>query len=189
MKKMLIVLLILSVGMAYSQTKTAKYIGSKKCKMCHSKAEVGSQYSIWEKGPHSGSFETLKTDAAKAIAKKMGLKASPEQAPECLSCHVTGWGDKSGYQLEVDPLNKKAVKKNKDLSRVGCESCHGAGSLYKSKKTKAAIAAGTITRESVNLITISEQTCTVCHNPDSPTYKPFDYAVRIKEVTHPDPSK
>ncbi|MBT4360943.1 MAG: hypothetical protein HOD11_08240, partial [Candidatus Marinimicrobia bacterium] len=119
MKKMLIVLLILTVGMAYSQTKTAKYIGSKKCKMCHSKAEVGSQYSIWEKGPHAGSLETLKTDAAKAIAKKMGLKTAPEQTPECLTCHVTGWGTETGYQLEVDPLNKKAVKKNNDLSRVG----------------------------------------------------------------------
>lgn len=189
MKRMLIVLLILAVGMAYAQTATGEHIGSKKCKMCHSKAEVGSQYSIWEKGPHSGSFETLKTDAAKAIAKKMGLKVSPDQAPKCLSCHVTGWGTESGYQLEVDPLNKKAVKKNNDLSRVGCESCHGAGSLYKSKKTKAAIAAGTITGESVGLITITEKTCTVCHNSDSPTYKPFDYAVRIKEVAHPAPEK
>jgi len=189
MKKMLVVLLILSVGMVYSQTDTAEYVGSKKCKICHSKEEVGSQYSIWENGPHARSMESLKTDAAKAIAKKMGLKVAPDQAPECLSCHVTGWGTESGYQITVDPLDKKAVKVNEDLASVGCESCHGAGSLYKSKKTKAAIADGTITRESVNLLTISEKSCTVCHNKKSPTYKPFDYAVRIKEVAHPAPGK
>ncbi|NQV42115.1 MAG: hypothetical protein HQ506_07155 [Candidatus Marinimicrobia bacterium] len=189
MKKMLIVLLILSVGMVYSQATTAEFVGSKKCKMCHSKAEVGSQYSIWENGPHARSFETLKTDAAKAIAKKKGLKTSPDQAPECLICHVTGWGEESGYQLKVDPLDKKAVKVNDDLSSVGCESCHGAGSEYKSKKVKAAIAEGTITRESVNLLTISEKTCTVCHNKKSPTYKAFDYAVRVKEIAHPAPGK
>ena len=95
MKKMLIVLLILSVGMVYSQTDTAEYVGSKKCKICHSKEEVGSQYSIWENGPHARSMESLKTDAAKAIAKKMGLKVAPDQAPECLSCHATGWGSES----------------------------------------------------------------------------------------------
>lgn len=189
MKKMFIVLLILIVGTVYSQTKTAEFVGSKKCKMCHNKEEVGSQYSIWENGPHAGSLETLKTDAAKAIATRMGVKTAPEKAPECLSCHVTGWGTETGYQLEVDPLDKKAIKKNDDLSRVGCESCHSAGSLYKSKKVKAAIAAGTITRESVNLGTISEKTCTVCHNSDSPTFKPFDFAVRVKEVAHPAPGK
>ena len=189
MKNMLVVLLILTVGMVYAQPATAEYVGSKKCKICHSKEEVGSQYSIWENGPHANSMETLKTDAAKAIAKKMGLKVAADQAPECLVCHVTGWGSKSGYQLAVDPLDKKAVKVNEDLSSVGCESCHGAGSEYKSKKTKAAIADGSITRESVNLLTITEKSCTVCHNKKSPTYKAFDYAVRVKEVAHPAPGK
>ena len=189
MKNFVALLLSLIFVFTYAGDKSADYVGSNKCKICHKKPEAGSQYGIWSEGPHAKSFETLKNEKSKAIATKMGLKTSPEKAPECLICHVSGWGTTSGYQLEVDPLDKKAVKKNSDLSRVGCESCHGAGSLYKSKKTKAAIAAGTITGESVGLITITEKTCTVCHNSDSPTYKPFDYAVRIKEVAHPAPEK
>jgi hypothetical protein len=189
MKKMLIVLLVLSVGIAYSQTSNTEYVGSKKCKICHNKAEDGSQYSIWESGPHANSFESLKTDAAKAIAKKMGLKVAADQAPECLSCHVTGWGTPTGYQLTVDPLDKKAVKVNEDLANVGCESCHGPGSEYKSKKVMVAISDGTTKGSTVGLTTITAETCTVCHNKKSPTYKPFDYAVRVKEVAHPAPKK
>jgi len=189
MKKLLVVLFVLSIGLVYAQPSTGTYIGSKKCKICHSKEEVGAQYSKWQKGPHASSYETLKTDASKAIAKKMGLKTAPEKSPECLSCHVTGWGTETGYQLEVDPLDKKAVKKNKDLSAVGCESCHGAGKLYKSKKTMIGIADGSIKGETVGFETITEKTCTVCHNKKSPTYKPFDYAVRIKDVQHPAPGK
>ncbi len=189
MKKMLVVLLILTVGMVYAQPATGEYVGSKKCKICHSKEEVGSQYSIWENGPHARSMETLKTDASKAIAKKMGLKVAADQAPECLVCHATGWGTKSGYQLAVDPLDTKAVKVNEDLANVGCESCHGAGSEYKSKKVMIAIADGTTKGSTVGLTTITAETCTSCHNKKSPTYKPFDYAVRVKEVAHPAPGK
>lgn len=189
MKKLLFVLLIMSVCLVYGQAKSGEYIGSKKCKICHNKAEVGAQYSVWKNGPHATSFETLKTDASKAIAKKMGLKTAPEKSPECLVCHVTGWGTETGYQLEVDPLDKKAVKKNKDLSAVGCESCHGAGKLYKSKKTMIGIADGSVKCESVGLIPISAETCTVCHNKKSPTYKPFDYAARVGDVAHPAPGK
>lgn len=189
MKRMLIVLLILTVGMVFAQTETAEFVGSKRCKMCHNKDADGAQYTVWENGPHARSFETLKTDAAKAIAKKMGLKTAPDQAPECLSCHVTGWGTETGYQLNVDPMDKKAVRVNEALESVGCESCHGAGSLYKSKKVKLQIADGSITAESVGLLTISEKTCVACHNKKSPTYKPFDYAIRSKDIAHPAPGK
>ena len=189
MKKLILLLMSLCVTVAFSQDVTGDYVGSKKCKICHSKTEVGAQYSKWENGPHATSLETLKTAAAKAIAKKMGLKVDPDQAPECLVCHVTGWGTESGYQLTVDPLDKKAVKKNDDLSRVGCESCHGAGSEYKSKKVMVAITAGTTKGSTVGLTTITAETCTACHNKKSPTYKPFDFAVRVKEVAHPAPEK
>ncbi len=189
MKKMLILLLVLVTAAVFAQEESAEYIGSKKCKIYHSKAEVGGQYGIWESGPHAKAFETLKSDASKAIAKKMGLKTAPDQAPECLVCHVTGWGTASGYQLTVDPMDKRAVKTNEDLANVGCESCHGAGSLYKSKKVMVEIAEGSIKGTDVGLTTITAETCTVCHNKKSPTYIAFDYAVRVKEVAHPAPGK
>ena len=35
----------------------------------------------------------------------------------------------------------------------------------------------------------SEKVCVTCHNEKSPTYKAFDYAARLAEVAHPNPSK
>ncbi|NQV30427.1 MAG: hypothetical protein HQ508_06030 [Candidatus Marinimicrobia bacterium] len=189
MKKLVLLFLTFASILVFAQEVPSEYVGSKKCKICHSKAEVGSQYGLWEKGPHAKSLETLKTDAAKAIAKKMGLKEAPENSDACLKCHVTGWGDPSGYQLTVDPLDKRAVTTNENLASVGCESCHGAGSLYKSKKDMVAIGDGSVKGETLGLVAIKAETCTVCHNAKSPTYKPFVYADRVKEIAHPAPGK
>jgi cytochrome c peroxidase len=189
MKNFVALLLSLIFVFTYAGDKSADYVGSNKCKICHKKPEAGSQYGIWSEGPHAKSFETLKNEKSKAIATKMGLKTSPEKAPECLICHVSGWGTTSGYQLEVDPLDKKAVKKNTDLARVGCESCHGAGSLYKSKKTMLGIRKKEFKAEDHGLTIITAETCTVCHNSDSPTYKEFKYEDRVGEIQHPVPAK
>lgn len=164
------------------------YIGTKKCSICHRKDTSGEQYGIWSKGPHAKSLETLKSDQSKAIAKKMGLKVAPEEAPECLKCHVTGWGS-GGYQLGIDPADTRAVKTNDELASVGCEACHGAGSEYKSKKIMLQIFNGEVNGEDYGLVKIDEKTCTSCHNEESPTYKKFVYAERIKEVSHPVPPR
>ena len=75
------------------------------------------------------------------------------------------------------------------LQAVGCEACHGAGSKYKSSKTKKAIIAGEITAASVGLLEVNEATCLVCHNEESPTHKPFNYKERVVEFAHPNPLK
>jgi len=187
MKRAMLILLILTLGMAFAQGE-ADYIGSKKCKICHNKAEKGSQFDKWSAGPHAKAYETLLTDASKAIAKKQGLKTAPENSPECLVCHVTGWGHSSGYQLTVDTADARAVKTNDDLKAVGCESCHGPGSLYKSKSKMTEITAGTLDGATLGLIEPNEANCVTCHNEKSPTYKPFKYADRVKEVSHDDPT-
>ncbi|MCF7808087.1 MAG: cytochrome c family protein [Candidatus Marinimicrobia bacterium] len=185
MKTLQFISLLLVVVVALS---AADYIGSDKCKICHRKDTSGEQYPIWSSGPHANSFETLKSDQSKAIAKKMGLKVAPDQAPECLKCHVTGW-ENGGYQLEVDPEDRRAMKTNDDLARVGCESCHGPGSEYKSKKTMVGIFDGELKGEDYGLIAINEKTCTSCHNDESPTFKKFDFAERVKEIAHPVPPR
>lgn len=189
MKNVIVFVLLLATVMVFGQAETAEYVGTKKCKICHNKAEEGAQFTKWESGPHAKALETLKSDAAKAIATKMGLKVDAASAPECLVCHVTGWGSASGYKLNVDAADVKAVKLNEDLVGVGCESCHGAGSLYKSKKTMVGIADGSMKPEDFGLTKITAETCTVCHNKKSPTFKGFDYAVRVKEIAHPIPEK
>ena len=52
-----------------------------------------------------------------------------------------------------------------------------------------AIANGSVKGETVGFNTITEETCTTCHNSDSPTFKPFDFATRVKEIAHPAPKK
>jgi hypothetical protein len=49
------------------------------------------------------------------------LEAKADADPKCITCHTVGFGTASGYRREY------AEKK---LTDVGCESCHGPGSLH-----------------------------------------------------------
>ena len=184
MKTLHLFILLLICGIVFGDD----YIGSDKCKMCHKKETAGQQYAIWTKGPHASSFETLKNEQSKEIAKKMGLSKAPEKAPECLRCHVTGW-ENGGYTDDIDPADTRGIKKNTDLARVGCEACHGAGKAYKSKKTMLGIYNGELKAEDYGLSFITEKSCVNCHNSDSPTYRDFAFEERVKEIVHPVPSR
>ena len=169
------------------------FVGNLKCKVCHKKEEKGAQFSIWEASRHANAFEALKTEKAEQIAKDKGIEVKAWKAPECLKCHTTGFG-KSGYEIkredfwnpvEDDKAGKKAVKRMKGLQAVGCEACHGAGSKYKSKKIMQGIYTGELNGAEYGLLSISEDTCKACHNETSPTFKPFNFEERVKEIAHP----
>lgn len=83
------------------------YIGTEACKKCHEHA-----YDIWVKTPHAHAYKTL------VEAKRPSLR---QYDAECIVCHTVGFGYNSGYTDEV---------KTKHLENVGCESCHGPGSLH-----------------------------------------------------------
>jgi hypothetical protein len=183
-KTLQLFILILISGIVFGED----YIGSEKCKICHKKELAGQQYAIWSKGPHAGSFETLKSEKSVRIARELGLDVAPDQAPECLRCHVTGWKN-GGYQIDVDSTDTRALKMNSDLARVGCEACHGSGKSYKSKKTMVGIYSGELAGADYGLLPITANSCTSCHNSDSPTYKGFVFADRVTEIIHPIPPK
>ena len=173
------------------------YVGNAKCKMCHNKEVKGAQFTKWQAGVHANTFETLKSAESAQIAKDKGIKGDAWKASECLKCHTTGFGA-GGYEVKCDAFwnptaddkaGEKAVKRMKGLEAVGCEVCHGAGSKYKSSKTMKAIYAGEVDGTTVGLTKIDESTCTVCHNEESPTYKPFNYKEKIKKVQHPMPAQ
>jgi hypothetical protein len=173
-----------------------EYIGVSKCKMCHNKVAKGAQFTQWEESAHAKAFETLKSEQAAQIAKEKGIDGNAWETPECLKCHTTGFGT-GGYEVKDeafwnpaadDKAGAKAVKKMKGLQYVGCEVCHGAGSKFKSSKTKKAIIAGEITAASVGLLEVNEATCVACHNEKSPTNKPFNYEERVAEIAHPRPA-
>ncbi|MEA3461786.1 MAG: cytochrome c family protein [Bacteroidota bacterium] len=149
-----------------------KYIGASKCKMCHVKPATGEQYNIWLKGPHAGAMKTLASEESKKIATEMGI-ADPTTDAACIKCHST-----------VGSVDAKLVASAKMDEGVSCESCHGPGSMYKGasvmKNKELAMTKG--------LIEPTEAGCKTCHNEESPTYKPFNYAEKVKMIAHPNPA-
>ena len=167
---------IVTLGLApAAMAAEAEYVGNKTCKMCHNKASKGKVWDAWKAMSHSKAFETLNSDAAKAIAKEKGLAKPPAEEAACLKCHVTAHG------VEAERLGKK----HKVEDGVGCESCHGAGGKYWKKKVmqdrEASIAAG--------MIVPDEKTCTACHNEESPSFKAFCYHERVEQIRHLNPLK
>lgn len=97
------------------------------------------------------------TGHAKALDK---LKAEDQGKAECLKCHATG--------------------DSADLPGVQCESCHGAGSGYKSMKimkdAEASKAAG--------LLMPDEAFCRSCHEGAPHDQAEFNYAEAVKTGVH-----
>ncbi|MEE9167304.1 MAG: cytochrome c family protein [Candidatus Neomarinimicrobiota bacterium] len=198
MKKVIVLATCAFSLLAAQETEKAhefEYIGSEGCKICHSGSKKGGQYKVWADGVHAKAFDSLKTEEAAKIAAERGLELPAYEAPECIVCHVTGYG-KGGYEVkdeefwnppEADKEAKKAVKRMKGLQAVGCEVCHGPGSEYKSMKVMKAIFGGTVEGKSVGLLVPNEATCKQCHNENSPAYKPFEFENRGKEIAHPYP--
>jgi hypothetical protein len=165
----------------------SQYVGLKSCKMCHKKDATGNQAKKWDDGPHSKAYAILGTPEAKAAGAKVGVD-DPQKSGKCLKCHSTAYNF-----TETAASNPKL----KVEDSVTCESCHGAGKGYKSKKTMqdhaAAVAGG--------LIFPATKNCTKCHNEGSPTWNPekyttkdgkkvgFDVEQAYEKIKHPNPAK
>jgi hypothetical protein len=151
------------------------YVGVKTCVMCHKSDKQGQQQSIWENSKHSKAFETLLTEKAEHIAKEKGFETKASETEACLKCHATG------FNVDATLLGKKFNVEQ----GVQCETCHGPGSDYKSKKImkdrEKAVANGLILYEN------PEELCISCHNTESPTYVDFNYAEKLEKIKHNKP--
>jgi hypothetical protein len=149
-----------------------RYIGAPKCKPCHNKPQKGEQYNVWSQGPHAPALKTLSSEKSMQIAKERGI-ADPTKDPGCLKCHATTGHVEQSLYAGIRPTEG-----------VSCESCHGPGSRYKAanimKSREMSMKNG--------LILPTEEVCVTCHNPESPTYVPFDYAKKVALIAHPDPT-
>ena len=93
----------------------------------------------------------------------------------CVKCHVTAYGaDKS-----------QLADSYRDADGVGCEVCHGPGSAY------AQADHGPSNPERYKLgfkklasLEERETLCVKCHNPASPTYKPFILQEYSRVILH-----
>ncbi len=83
------------------------FMGSEACKKCHKRA-----YQKWEKSGHAHAYQTL------VDAKRPSLR---QHDPECIVCHTVGFGYAGGF---------KGAEVTEKLKNVGCESCHGPGSIH-----------------------------------------------------------
>jgi hypothetical protein len=81
----------------------AQFAGTENCLECHPTAGA-----LWKKTSHAHAFSTL-------------VSRNADADPNCIACHTVGFGSPSGYRREFA---------GKKLTEVGCESCHGPGSLH-----------------------------------------------------------
>lgn len=172
--------LILYLLIAYQQpvsssTGSFKYVGVSKCITCHKTEAQGKQYDIWKNSKHSQAWKNLETPEADKIAKDKGFSTRAVETPECIKCHVLG--------KDIDPSELTEDFKKED--GVQCESCHGPGSEYKAlsimKDKQKAIENGLLVPSDI------ETFCKTCHNPESPTYKEFNFTEMWDKIKHEKP--
>ncbi len=153
-------------------SKDPHYVGVKTCGMCHKKEDVGQQLKIWQDSQHSNAYKTLHTEKADKIAKEKGFKTKAVETKDCLKCHAIG------YDLDASLLGKKF----KVEDGVQCETCHGPGSAYKSKKIMkdrtASLDKGLIIYDN------PKELCVKCHNDESPVFKGFDFEKMWAKIKH-----
>jgi hypothetical protein len=123
----------------------AAFVGTASCKECHAEA-----FPTWEQSKHSHAWATLEEKG-----KQFHLN--------CVGCHVTGYEKPGG----VCRLDKVAGRES-----VGCESCHGPGSLHAENPTTKNI-----------LAQPGREQCVTCHNPENSPH--FDFATYLPRILGP----
>jgi hypothetical protein len=108
----------------------AGYAGSARCGDCHE-----SQFAWWKDHAHGHAYATLE-------------KRNKQFSLSCVGCHVTGYNEPGGA----------SVVQNQGLTDVGCESCHGPGSLHASDPD--------VDEDKNVRLEVAESVCKQCHNPE-----------------------
>lgn len=128
---------------AVPRRKTPAFAGNAKCMSCHSKAAT-----VWKGSAHSKALATLEREGH-------------DKDPDCVGCHVVGLSSTKGF---VDK------KKTPSLANVGCESCHGPGSLHAARP------------KTIRMPKSGERSCMSCHDREnSPN---FEFRSYWKKIAH-----
>ncbi len=121
------------------------YGGVESCIRCHKKP-----YAKWQTTKHAHAWNTL-------------AKKNHEWDPECVVCHVTGFGFQTGFVTH---------EKTPQLKDVQCEACHGPLGFHVKDQSFRVRA-----RE-------AKKRCIQCHNSDhSPG---FDFDKYFEKIRHED---
>lgn len=157
----------------------ATYIGTAACGGCHAPA-----LAQWKTSKHARALSAL-------------ARVGRDRDPSCVGCHVTGFLQPSGYELDgrgaaASPRRGAGIRgdaeapcsagakcgprgaRRSPLENVGCESCHGPGSKHGAALDKR----GTLGRA------VPEEICRGCHTPDV-TGGDFDYKKFLPAIVGP----
>jgi hypothetical protein len=125
----------------------ASFTGDRSCAGCHKK-----ETAFWKTTVHAHAWKTL------VDGGKTGLD-------DCVSCHVTGYGEIGGSSLgHVERL-----------TAVQCETCHGPGSLH--------VKAEGLEEPPAVHTRVPESTCTRCHNEKHSDT--FNYTAYLRDILGP----
>lgn len=125
----------------------AHFSGDVSCVKCHKAAA-----RFCKKTAHAHAWKTLQV-------------VNKTAHPDCVSCHVTGYGEVGG----------SSVGFTKGLESVQCEACHGPGSIHVEKRgLEKPLAIKTRTPESL---------CTHCHNEKHSDT--FQYEAYLRDIVGP----
>ena len=124
----------------------AAYVGNEACRSCHP-----APFAVYEKTGHARAYATLES-----VHKQYRL--------DCVACHVIGF-QQAGGVCRVDQVEARR--------NVGCENCHGPGSLH--------VVDGT--RKSVARPRPGPSVCVGCHTAENSIH--FDFAKYLPRVLGP----
>ncbi len=121
------------------------FVGTKTCVACHE-----AEGKVWLTTKHPLAYEAIANEG-----KQYHL--------DCIGCHVTGW---------KQPQGVCRIDQTEDRREVGCEMCHGAGSLHATQPKKT-----NINRN------VTAQTCTGCHDAENSPH--FNFETWVEKVLGP----
>lgn len=125
----------------------AFFVGGERCISCHKAAQRS-----WLTTAHAKAWKTL-------------VDVGKEAHDDCVSCHVTGYGEVGGSSLGF----------TKDFENVQCEACHAPNSIHVEKKGKESPYAG-VTKT-------PETMCVHCHNEKHSDT--FQYEAYLRDALGP----
>ena len=160
-------------GAAMSNPSTThEFVGTKKCRMCHSK-----QYASWLKSPHApsgtpGAWDILQRGASPEKKRRAGLAVDADYTGDerCLGYHAVGFGRPGGYAVP-DPEHGRSQRAAAVRRGVGCEACHGPGGGFVQIMRDIRNEQRPYRPEelhSAGLLPVTQVVCASCHSDNAP---------------------
>jgi hypothetical protein len=164
-----------SAVLPQAEAQAPEYVGSSACRRCHLR-----EYRSWQRSKHANIYDLLAPGIRPEAKAKVNLQPDVDyrETELCLTCHTVGYGTPSGF---------RSIEETPELAGVGCETCHGPGSVYIADDVMGnenldhsfdeVIAAGLI-------YPVPEQVCTQCHTAPSTPFNPEIFPEYAFEYTY-----